>query len=168
MSSDPGGSSLEPVSRDLFRRACGRFTTGVAVAGVIDSSGHPHGLTINSFTSVSLEPPLVLICISHQAAAIAAFRDARTFGLSILEVGQADISERFARYSDDRFEGTAWHTGAHETPLVDGVIATMECRLERWFAAGDHDVFLGEVVRAELFPGEPLLYFSGDYRQIGL
>jgi flavin reductase (DIM6/NTAB) family NADH-FMN oxidoreductase RutF len=166
MSSDPGGSSHEPVSRDLFRRACGRFITGVAIASVIDSAGRPHGLTINSFTSVSLEPPLVLICLGHQAAALAAFRDARTFGVSILELGQVQISERFARYSDDRFEGTSWHTGAHNTPLVDGAIATLECRLERWFAAGDHDVFLGEVVAAELFPGEPLTFFAGDYRQL--
>ncbi len=166
MSSDPGGSFAEPLSRDLFRRACGRFTTGVAVAGVIDPSGQPHALTVNSFTSVSLEPPLILICLAHSVAAIDVFRAASRFGLSFLSSSQIDISERFAHFAEDRFEGIPWHPGPGGVPLIDGAVGTLECSVVRWFPLGDHDVFVGEVMFAEVLPGEPLAFFAGDYRRL--
>ena len=168
MSSDPVGSPSEPVSSDLFRRACGQFATGVAVAGVTDPSGHPHALTINSFTSVSLQPPLILICLAHSVASIDVFHSRPHFGLSFLNDSQTDISERFARYTDDRFEGCGWHPGTFGSPLIEGAIATLECALVRWFTAGDHDVFLGEVLDAQVFPGKPLLYFASVYGRLGL
>lgn len=163
MSSDPAGSFLEPVSQDLFRRACGQFATGVAIAGVADAEGRPHAITVNSFTSVSLEPPLVLICLGHQAAPIQVFRDASYFGISILSAGQQDVSERFAWFADDRFEATRWSRGPNGSPLIDGAIATLECSINRWFPAGDHDVFIGEVRTAQVFARDPLLYFAGNY-----
>ena len=167
MSSDPGGSLLQPVNRDLFRRACGQFATGVAIAGVTDSKGQPHALTVNSFTSVSLAPPLILICLGHQAAAIERFREATHFGISILSVAQQDISARFARYSQDRFEATACSFGPNGAPFIHGAMAALECRMDRWFPAGDHDIFVGEVQSAVVTGGDPLLYFSSEYRHLG-
>src|SRR5690349_9317331 len=91
------------VTSEEFRRACGRFATGVTVATVIDRKGVPHGLTVSSFTSVSLDPPLILICLGHAVTVIDAFRGASHFGINVLEESQRDLSERFARRGFDRF-----------------------------------------------------------------
>ena len=168
MSSDPAGSLSEVVSSELYRRACGQFATGVAIAAVTDVKGHPHALTINSFTSVSLQPPLILICLAHSVASLAVFRNCEYFGISILNAGQPDLSERFAKFTEDRFEGVGWHLGARGTPLMQCAIATLECALVRWFTEGDHDVFVGAVVTAEAMGGAPLVFFAGDYRRLGL
>jgi flavin reductase (DIM6/NTAB) family NADH-FMN oxidoreductase RutF len=116
---------------------------------------------------VSLEPPLVLICLAHSVASIEAFRTASHFGLSILSSAQIDTSDRFARFADDRFEGIPWHPAPHGSPLLDGAVANIECSLARWFPLGDHDVFVGEVLFAEVLPGDPLVFFGGDYRRLG-
>ena len=108
MSSEGDRRRAEPVSSDDFRRACGRFATGVAIAGVMDANGLPHGLTVNSFSSVSLDPPLILICLGHAIAAIDVFREARHFGLSVLRANQRALSERFAAPMDNRFDSLAW------------------------------------------------------------
>jgi flavin reductase (DIM6/NTAB) family NADH-FMN oxidoreductase RutF len=154
------------VSSEVFRRACGRFATGVAVAGANDANGVPHGLTVNSFTSVSLDPPLILICLGHAVAAIDVFRRSRHFGLSILRENQRELSERFAQRLDDRFESLAWHLGETGVPLLDSVLATIECETRRVVAAGDHDIFIGEMVRATAHDGEPLLYFASEYGRL--
>ncbi len=147
----------------LFRRACGHFATGVAIAATLDSSGNPHGLTINSFTSVSLTPPLILICIDYRAAVLAHFQSATHFGLSFLSALQQDLSNRFALKPDCRFEGTEWKPGATGVPLMVGCLASLECRVDRTIDAGDHMILLAEVEAAELEGGQPLLYYSGRY-----
>ena len=150
-----------------FRRACGRFATGVTVAAVADSSGTLHGLTVNSFTSVSLAPPLVLVSISHEASAIEAFRQASHFGISILAEDQRALSDHFSRKGHDRFGGAAWHPGESGVPLLDGALAVLECRLERRVPLGDHDLFVGEVLHARYQEdGRPLLYFASRYRHL--
>ena len=157
-----------PATIDLqvFRRCCSQFATGVCVASAIASDGSPHGLTVNSFTSVSLTPPLVLICVDHAANVIEYFRAASHFGISILDEAQREISNRFAERGQDRFENVAWRKGENGTPLLDGAIATMECAVRQIVTAGDHDIFVGEVISAELQGGRPLLYFNSGYQSI--
>jgi flavin reductase (DIM6/NTAB) family NADH-FMN oxidoreductase RutF len=156
------------VSTDEFRRACGRFATGVVIAAVLDQTGAPHGLTVSSFTSVSLHPPLVLICLGHAVTNIEEFRHATHFGLSILGAGERRISERFAQKGHDRFEGVEWRRGETGVPLLVTALATLECAVHQRFASGDHDILVGEVVRAHASEGEPLVHFSSHYRKLAL
>jgi flavin reductase (DIM6/NTAB) family NADH-FMN oxidoreductase RutF len=160
--------SPHAVSGEVFRRACSRFATGVAVAGAIDANGMPHGLTVNSFSSVSLDPPLILICLGHAIAAIDVFRQSRYFGLSVLRENQRELSERFATRFDDRFESLAWRRGEMGVPLLDGALATIECETRHRLTAGDHDIFIGEMLRASADDGQPLIYFASDYGRLAI
>jgi len=159
---------MAPVTSDEFRHACGRFATGVVVAAVVDANGTPHGLTVSSFTSVSLHPPLVLICLGHAVTNIEEFRHATHFGLSILGAGERRISERFAQKGHDRFEGVDWRRGEAGVPLLSDALATLECATHQRFASGDHDILVGEVIRVKVKEGEPLVHFSGHYRKLAL
>lgn len=149
-----------------FRQACGLFATGVAIAAVVDASGTPHGLTINSFTSVSLRPPVVLICIDNRAAILSRFLEAEHYSVSILSAAQQELSNRFAVSPDDRFDGVSWHAGVTGAPLIDGAIATLECRTTQVLDCGDHRILLAEAVAAENAGGEPLLYFGSRYGRV--
>jgi flavin reductase (DIM6/NTAB) family NADH-FMN oxidoreductase RutF len=164
MSSEALSGDVAPVTSDEFRRACGRFATGVSIATVLDAAGAPHGLTVSSFTSVSLNPPLVLICLGHKVTVIEAFRAAPFFGINVLAEDQRDLSERFARKGADRFDGLAWWAGETGVPLIPGALAGIECRVHDRFIAGDHDILVGEMVRSTVNEGEPLIHFSGAYR----
>jgi flavin reductase (DIM6/NTAB) family NADH-FMN oxidoreductase RutF len=164
MSSEALSGHAAPVTSDEFRRACGRFATGVTIATVLDAAGGPHGLTVSSFTSVSLKPPLVLICLGHEVTVIDAFRGAQHFGINVLAEDQQELSERFARRGADRFDGLAWRAGDTGVPLIPGVLAAMECRVHHRFVSGDHDIFVGEMVRAQVTGGEPLIYYASRYR----
>ena len=155
-----------PVSAEEFRRACGRFATGVAIAGVMDPNGAPHGLTVSSFASVSLSPPLVSICLGHAVTSIDLFRKANFFGLSVLRADQREISQRFARKNQDRFDGLEWHCGQDGVPLLARSLAELECASYKVVAAGDHDILLGEVVAARFHQGDPLIHFASCYRQL--
>lgn len=154
------------VTADDFRRACGRFATGVSIATVLDSQSAPHGLTVSSFTSVSLDPPLILICLGHAVTCIDAFRTASHFGINVLTAAQREISERFARKGFDRFTGTAWFPGETGVPLLPGALAHMECAVHERFPAGDHDILVGRMVREYVTEGDPLLYFASSYREV--
>lgn len=159
---------MAPVSSEEFRRACGRFATGVTVASVLDREGFPHGLTVSSFTPVSLEPPLILICLGHAVTSIEHFRQAPRFGISILREGDKSLSERFARKAQDRFEGVDWRAGETGVPLLDGALAAIECAVSHRFTAGDHDILVGEVVRTCVSDGAPLVHFASRYRALAL
>ncbi|HUP05136.1 MAG TPA: flavin reductase family protein [Bryobacteraceae bacterium] len=154
------------VSGDEFRRASGRFATGVAIASVADAAGAPHGLTVSSFSAVSLAPPLVLICVAHAAASLKLFREAKYFGINVLNDQQQALSERFARKGHDRFDGLDWRPGETGAPLLNGVLAQIECAVHQRIAAGDHDIFIGEMLRAHLHKGEPLVHFASRYRKL--
>jgi flavin reductase (DIM6/NTAB) family NADH-FMN oxidoreductase RutF len=151
------------VTSDEFRRACGRFATGVAIATVLDATGAPHGLTVSSFTSVSLHPPLVLICLGHEVTAIEHFRAAKHFGINILAEDQQALSDRFARKGHDRFE---WLGGVTGTPLIPGVIGAIECAVYARMTMGDHDILVGEMVHVRTRDEAPLVYFAGEYRKL--
>ncbi len=154
------------MSSDEFRRACGRFATGVVIAAAMDAKGTPHGLAVSSFTSVSLEPPLILICLGHAVTSIEVFRGASHFGLSVLGEDQRAVSEHFARKGYDRFDGIEWHRGETGVPLIKGVLAEMECAVRQRVKAGDHDVFIAEMVHGRVHKGEPLIYFGSKYRSL--
>ena len=152
------------MSSSPFRRACGRYATGVTIAAVCDDAGRPHGLTVNSFTSVSLVPPLVLFCVSHTTGVWEHFQRAEWVGISVLEQGQREIAERFSRRHADRFAGIEWRRGATSgAPLIDRALATFECRIARRIVAGDHDILIAEATHTEAHYGVPLVYFEGGY-----
>jgi len=154
------------MTTEEFKHACGRFATGVTVASVLDAQGTPHGLTVSSFTSVSLEPPLILICLGHEVTSIDLFRAAAYFGVSILKEEQRDLSRHFARKGHDRFNGLPWERGVTGVPLLKGVLATMECQVEQRVTAGDHDIFIAQMVQARVEKGEPLIHFASHYRRL--
>jgi flavin reductase (DIM6/NTAB) family NADH-FMN oxidoreductase RutF len=161
MSSDSLG-----VTSAEFRRACGRFATGVTIATVLDPTGTPHGLTVSSFTSVSLKPPLILICLGHDVSVIGHFRKATYFGINILNETQQLLSERFALKGHDRFDGLKWHRGLTGVPLLPGCLAQIECAVCRRIEMGDHDIFVGEMAHARVHEGNPLIHFTGAYRKL--
>ena len=168
MSSEGLRGREKPVSSEEFRRACGRFATGVTIASVLDANGAPHGLTVNSFSSVSLDPPLILICLGHAVTCIDAFRESRHFGINVLAESQRELSDRFARKGQDRFEGIEWYRGESGVPLIPGVLAALELRVQQRITSGDHDIFVGEMIHARCTEGEPLIYYASRYRRLAL
>jgi flavin reductase (DIM6/NTAB) family NADH-FMN oxidoreductase RutF len=151
---------------DDFRRTCASFATGVAVATVADGDGNPYGLTVNSFTSVSLKPPLILFCIDKTAGVYEVFMDATHYGINILQAGQQRLSDRFAFYAGDRFAGVDWQPGHAGVPRLQGAIAWLAASIEARWDAGDHTVLLGRVECAEAPGGDPLLYFRSRYARM--
>lgn len=156
-----------PVPPEDFRRACAQFATGITVVTTRDAEGRPQGLTANSFTSVSLDPPLVLVCIDKGGTMVPVFHEAPWFGISILNAGQKEISQRFARKGADRFGPGGWIEGFEGVPLIEHALATFVCRPWQTVEAGDHWVLIGEVVQVTVDPGEPLLYYRSGYRELG-
>jgi flavin reductase (DIM6/NTAB) family NADH-FMN oxidoreductase RutF len=164
MSSNPPQDLFGAVDAREFRRACAQFATGVGIASVLDGAGEARGLTVNSFTSVSLVPPLVLICIGHSAAVLEHFRACAHFGISMLGEEQEAVSLRFAEH--DRFEEVPWCAGRTGVPLIPNALAAMELRLVRTLTVGDHDIFIGQVVRTTVRGGNPLIYYGSAYRRL--
>jgi len=156
----------KPDSRAL-RNALGRFATGIAIVTAIDPDGHPIGLTVNSFSAVSLEPALVLWCLDNSSHNLEAFRRASHHAVNILAVDQQDLSNRFATWPTDRFAGLPWQGGAGGAPLFPGCCACFEVANETAHLAGDHTVFIGRVERFSDTPDlAPLLFHAGQYRHL--
>jgi flavin reductase (DIM6/NTAB) family NADH-FMN oxidoreductase RutF len=156
------------MTQEEFRKVCSRFATGIAVLTVTDSSLNPHGVTINSFTSVSADPPLVLVCLDIDCALLPLFESATHIGLSFLEQSQQDISTRFAFVPERRFEGVEWTMSAAGVPFITSALSWMECRIAQRIPAGDHWILIGEVLDAQtaLEGGDPLIYFGSAYRRL--
>jgi len=152
----------------VLRDALGCFSTGVTIVTARDPSGAPIGLTANSFTSVSLDPPLILFCIAKSSANLNTFAQASGFGVNILHIGQQPASARFARADGERFEGLACYSGpATAVPLLNGSLASFDCRRHAVHDGGDHLIFIGEVRYVAFEPHrDPLLYFRGKYRRL--
>ncbi|HEV7220985.1 MAG: flavin reductase family protein [Terriglobales bacterium] len=157
------------VSQADFRRAMGCFATGVTVISV-DYEGQVHGMTANAFCSVSLDPLLVLVCVDQQAQTHAHLHARKRFGVNILSSDQREISEYYALPIPDH--AGAQHVGArfdrtsHQTPVLHGALAYLECRLHLSQDAGDHTIFIAEVEEVVVREGEPLLYFRGKYASV--
>lgn len=156
----------QSVTSDGFRRACGRFATGIAVATVCDVHGQPHGITVNSFTSVSLDPPLILICLDLRARILDHFHESSVFAVNILDASQQELSARFAASIDDRFQGVDWRLSDDGAPLLEQTLAGLECSVERVLVEGDHRIVIGRAVRVWSRDGDPLLYFASRYRTL--
>ncbi len=157
----------DEARRDL-RNAFGSFTTGVTVIITREANGTPRGFTANSFTSVSLDPPMLLICIAKSAHSLLEFKRCSHFSVNILSEDQREISGLFASKKKEKFKLVDWHSGFSDIPLISGAIATFVCRRERIVNAGDHDVLIGEVKDYTTTPGAPLGYFKGSYFTLGL
>ncbi len=149
-------------SREL-RQALGSFVTGVTVITTLDAHGKPHGLTANSFSSVSLDPPLILWSQSLKAPSHPVFRDGERFVVNILADDQVEISQRFSRGGAEKFAGCSTRPGLGGVPLLGGCSAYLECRRISSFPGGDHMIFLGEVERIERTGRQPLVFGGGRY-----
>lgn len=157
-------TAVDPI---LFRRLLGSFATGVAVVTARDAQGRPAGMTASAIASVSLEPPLLLVCVWQESDFHAVLAEAGHFALSILADDQEAVSRRFASEVADRFDGVPWT--AHDTgvPLLEGVAAHIICTRSDRVRAGDHTIFLGEVQTGSVFDRAPLLHVRGAYRRLG-
>jgi flavin reductase (DIM6/NTAB) family NADH-FMN oxidoreductase RutF len=150
-----------------LRDALGCFATGVTVVTAIAPDGSPVGLTANSFTSLSLDPPLLLVCIANTSGNARTLREAEHFGLNVLQIGQQPVSQRFAGRGEDRFAQTAWEQGETGVPILAGALSAFECRRHAVHEGGDHFILVGQVLRAQFEPRrDPLLYFRGKYRRL--
>jgi flavin reductase (DIM6/NTAB) family NADH-FMN oxidoreductase RutF len=153
-----------PIDTSEFRRILGHWVSGVAVVAARTKEGMLCGLTANAVASVSLRPPLVLVCIDHAADSHDCIRDAGTFSINILAADQERLARRFAAWDiNTKFEGVAHSPGATGAPLLDNALAWVECRLYGTTPGGDHTIFIGEVLDGDSREGTPLLYYRGGY-----
>jgi flavin reductase (DIM6/NTAB) family NADH-FMN oxidoreductase RutF len=152
-----------------YRRSLGAFATGVAVATTTDSQGSPVGLTINSFTSVSLAPPLILWSLRNASSSLPAFAHADYFAINVLAAHQHRLSQRFSSAIADKFGGVSIASGQDRIPLIEGCAAQFECIRRRSYEEGDHVIFVGEVIRHSRTsrPDEPLVFCDGVYKSLG-
>jgi flavin reductase (DIM6/NTAB) family NADH-FMN oxidoreductase RutF len=150
-----------------FRDALGCFATGVTIITAMGPDGKPVGLTANSFTSVSLDPPLLLVCVANNAGSASVLRSAERFAVNILQIGQQPTSNRFAGKGEDRFTNTPWEVGEFGTPVLTGSLSSFECARDAVHDGGDHFILVGRVLKAMFEPRrDPLLYFRGKYRRL--
>jgi flavin reductase ActVB len=151
---------------DTFKEAMARFGSGVTVITTREYEGAPAGFTASSFSSLSLNPPLVLFCLDREAHCFDAFYGATHFGVNILASGQKDISNRFSQRSGDKFKDIGLLDGTTDVPLIEGSLVNLECRTTEKLPGGDHLIFIGEVEQVHLGEGAPLLFFMGKYHSI--
>ena len=154
------------LSPEQLRKVLGHFATGVTVVTTRLASGQPWGFTVNAFTSVSLSPPLVLVCVGHGTESFQVMSQAEYFAVNFLAEDQEELSRVFASRSRGRFEGIPHSEGPHGAPLLDGCLGHVECRTIASHAHGDHAVLIGEVVTAEARGGAPLLFYRGSYARV--
>ena len=155
-----------PIERNELRRVMGHFATGVTVITTVSKTGTPYGLTANAFTSISLDPPLLLISVDKKAESYPYFEETKVFTINILSEEQEALSRKFAVSGGDKFQGVAYHTGANGVPILDAVLTYLECKLYATYDGGDHTLFLGEIEQAETRELRPLLFYRGGYRSI--
>ena len=147
-----------------FRAALGMFATGVTIVTARDASGAPIGLTANSFNSVSLEPPLVIWSLARRSRNLAIFEGATRYAVNVLAHDQIELARRFSRPHTDRFAGVPFRLGQADAPLIEGCAAWLECRHHALHPAGDHMLFIGEVVASAHRRLTPLVLHGGRYR----
>jgi flavin reductase (DIM6/NTAB) family NADH-FMN oxidoreductase RutF len=155
-----------PIERNELRRVMGHFATGVTIITTVSKDGVPFGLTANAFTSVSLDPPLLLISVDKKAESFPHFEESKVFTVNVLSEEQEGLSRKFAVSGGDKFQGVAYHTGANGVPILDGMLAYLECKLYATYDGGDHTLFLGEIEQAETREDKPLLFYRGGYRSL--
>ncbi len=155
-----------PVGKEEFRTALSRFASGVTVVTTKNKDGKLFGITVSAFCSVSLDPPLVLICIDKKTGSHHAFHEAGCFIVNFLREDQQDLSNHFASSLDDKFSKVQHHINESGLPVLQDSLATLECKLIYSYEGGDHTIFVGEVEKTSVGEGNPLIYFRGQYRRI--
>jgi flavin reductase (DIM6/NTAB) family NADH-FMN oxidoreductase RutF len=155
-----------PVDKAEFRRALGYFAAGVTVVTSKLDNGDVAGITVTAFSSLSLEPPLVLICIDHRARIHDHLKKGGSFAVNMLSDSQELVSRRFASHEVDPFREIGYREGLTGAPLIQDALSAIECRIVGAFPGGDHTVFIGEVEATTVREGKPLLYFRGGYCQL--
>jgi flavin reductase (DIM6/NTAB) family NADH-FMN oxidoreductase RutF len=155
--------TLDPTT---YRATLGRFASGITIITARDAEGRDVGMTVSAFSSLSLTPPLVLICIDNAASVAPVLEHCETFAVNILADDQEELSRRFAKRELNRFEGVPVTRGELGVALLDGALANLECRVSARQPGGDHTILIGEVKAANLREGEPLLYYRGAYRRL--
>ncbi len=164
---DQASEGIEIDQMEL-RKALGAFVTGVTVVTTREADGTPRGFTANSFTSVSLDPPLVLICIGTSALSLPVFQTCGHFAINILAEDQTETSSVFASKAPDKFEQAAWHPGPQGSPVIDGAAAWLECAMHSQVEAGDHVILIGRVIGFDHSPSNPLGFCRGSYVNFAL
>jgi flavin reductase (DIM6/NTAB) family NADH-FMN oxidoreductase RutF len=155
--------SLDP---DAFRAVMGRFASGVTVVTATNEAGSAYGMTVSAFASVSLQPPLVVMCIDHAASLHDTLTNAPFFAVNILASTQEPIARRFADTGAQRFEGIGYRNGENGVPILNDVLAFVECKRVSSTEAGDHTIIVGETVAASMRDARPLLYYRGGFAQL--
>lgn len=156
-----------PLGQARFRKIMGHYPTGVTIVTAIGRDGAPVGLTANSVTSVSLDPPLVLVCVSEKSSSLGAILAHGSFTVNILGAGAASMAVRFAEEKRrDRFRNVAFSVRGGGGPVLEGAVAWMTCGLYRTFEAGDHVILVGEVNDGEAAGGDPLVFIRGRYENL--
>jgi flavin reductase len=156
-----------PVPAERFRQALAQWASGVTI--VTSRSGDVvHGMTVSAFTSVSLDPPLVLVCADKASSTHGVIAESGSFAAHVLTAGQGELSSLFAdkQREAERFVGRAWSEGATGAPILEEALAVLDCKVVAAHDAGDHVIYVGSVEEARLGAGEPLLYYHGRYRQL--
>jgi flavin reductase (DIM6/NTAB) family NADH-FMN oxidoreductase RutF len=149
-----------------LRNVMGNFATGVTIITTKDATGKPFGLTANAFSSLSLDPPLLLICVDKKVDCYACFEQSKVFGVNFLSEGQDQLSTRFATKGIEKFEGVSYKLGELGVALLDGAMAHIECKLASAYEGGDHTIYVGEVQSATVLSDRPLLFFRGKYYKL--
>ena len=149
-----------------FRHVLGHFASGVTVITTCDTDARPTGLTASAFTSVSLEPPLILVCVDHKSQSYPALLEHGRFAVNILSTQQEAVSRRFATTRLDKFDEVPYRLSALGLPLIEGAVAHLECTTVSTHVEGDHTIFVGRVESAGVAPGQPLLYFRAKYDRL--
>ena len=162
-----GDPALPVPTPQALRTALGRFATGVAIISCVDGEGRRVGLTANSFSALSLDPPLVLWSLRRSSPSLPAFRAAAHFAVNVLAESQVELSRRFASQVADKFAQGHWAEGVGAAPVLAGCAAVFECATERELDGGDHALFIGRVLRISDLGVAPLLFQGGHYRMLG-
>lgn len=155
-----------PVDPSTFRAALGRFASGITIVTARDADGRDVGMTVSAFSSLSLNPPLILVCVDHGASVSPVLETATAFAVNVLSEDQEPVSRRFAEREVDRFDGVAYERGQLGVALLSGALAHLECRTATRHVAGDHTILIGEVVATEVHEGNPLLYYRSGYGRL--
>jgi flavin reductase (DIM6/NTAB) family NADH-FMN oxidoreductase RutF len=154
------------IDPDSFRAALGRFASGITIVTARDQKGRDHGMTVSAFCSVSLEPPLVLVSIGHDASMHELIMNVEELGINVLSTTQEPLSRRFADPESDRFDGVGYTRGESGIALLDDALVHLECTVVARHEAGDHTLIVCTVDRAAASDGRPLLYYRGGYAQL--
>lgn len=163
---DPAG---DEAARRQFRDALGHFCTGVTVmTALVPNADEFVGITVSSFNSLSLDPPLILWSIAKESVSYNCYQVGSAFAVNVLSAEQEDMALRFARTGRDKFDGVTLHTGLDNVPLIDGCVVYLECRTEARYPGGDHDIIVGRVRRIFNIGKAPLLFHIGALRGLGV